>query len=143
MAGNVKNIEPNYWNYSPQKVMILKQNFPNIDVSQASKWILPEFTINLKKQEATNNVVIMSGRRMVVTGKQKGGIDEVWTGPFMSFRDVETGVLLKDSDVVLWLKNLTPSITSSPELFIREYKVGGTFLKEIITISLDLSLIDI
>ena len=137
MAGNVKNIEPNYWNYSPQKVMILKQNFPNIDVSQASKWILPEFTINLKKQEATNNVVIMSGRRMVVTGKQKGGIDEVWTGPFMSFRDVETGVLLKDSDVVLWLKNLTPSITSSPELFIREYEVGGTFLKEIITISLD------
>tara|TARA_B100000029_G_C17604804_1_gene967082 strand:- start:1448 stop:4843 length:3396 start_codon:yes stop_codon:yes gene_type:complete len=137
MAGNIKNIKSNYWNYSDQKVMILKKNFPKIDIVDASKWILPKPTINLKKREATEDVVIMSGRRMVMIGKQKGGIEEIWTNPFMSFRDLEVGVSLKESDSVIWLKDLTPSITSSPELLIRKYEIGKSILKEIITISID------
>lgn len=137
LAGDDKNITSNYWNYTPQKVIPLKRNFPSLAISNATKWKLPELTIKLKKKEATNNAVLMTGRRMMIGGVEKGGIEEIWTNPFMSFRDIITGVLLKNTDSVIWLNNLTPSITSSPELLIREYKIAGTLLKEITTVSMD------
>ncbi len=70
-------------------------------------------------------------------GKQKGGIDEIWTHPFMSFRDIETAVVLKEKDSTIWLNNQTPSVTVSPEMIIREYRLRSTMIKEIITVSKD------
>ena len=137
MAGDTKNIGLNYWKYAPQKVLPLKQQFSSLAISNATKWQLPKLSLNLKRKEASNNATLMTGRRMMIGGVEKGGIEEIWTNPFMSFRDIETGVLLKNSDSVTWLSDLTPSITSSPELLIREYKIAGTVLKEITTVSMD------
>ena len=137
MAGNIKDVESNYWDYSPQTVGPLKQQFPPIPITPASEWDLTGFSIDMNKQVATDDVVIMSGRRIMVAGRQKGGIDEVWTSPFMSFRDIAAGIMLKDSDTVTWLNDLTPSITSSPELLVREYRIGETVLKEITVVSMD------
>ena len=137
MHGINKDIESNYWEYTPPQVTLLDQKFEEINISHSSNWNLPELSISIKKQEATDDITILSGRRMSITGNEKGGIEEIWINPFMSFRDIETGILFKKSDTVLWLNHLTPSITISPELLIREYKIGTTNIKEITTVSID------
>ncbi len=136
-AGNISAVEDNSWDYSPQKVIEFTQELPSIDMPMATKWSLPEASIALKSERASEDVVILTGRRMMAVGKQKGGIDEIWTNPFMSFRDIITGIRLKGKKAIVWLNDLTPTITTSPELLIREYQLGSVNLKEIITVSPD------
>ena len=136
MSGENKGVS-NYWQYTPQKVTALDKTFKAQNLALATKWELPELTLSLKKQEATKDATLMTGRRMVIGGSEKGGIEEIWTNPFMSFRDINTGVVLKGEDTVVWLNELTPVITSSPELIIREYTISGASLKEITTVSMD------
>lgn len=136
-ADMIKGIKAYSWNYAPQKVIPFQHEFPKTDVITASSWKLPELTLQMQKQEAGSDFVSLAGRRMLVMGKQKGGIDEIWTHPFMSFRDVEAGIIYKGTDSIVWLNSLTPRITISPELIIREYKVNGSLIKEITTVSMD------
>jgi len=136
-AGNINDVKPNYWNYSPQRVIPFEEEFSTIEVPEATKWNLPKTTIEFKKEEADENVVILAGRRMMAVGKEKDGMDEIWTSPFMAFRDLATGILLKDADEVIWLSELSPSLTSSPEMLIREYTVKGNRLREITVVSID------
>ncbi|MBQ4913798.1 hypothetical protein J8L85_05075 [Maribacter sp. MMG018] len=136
-AGNIKEVKANNWDYSPQKVVGFTKGLPTIDAPVATEWSLPQASIALKKEKASDDVVILTGRRMMAVGKQKGGLDEIWTNPFMSFRDVITGVKLKGQKSIVWLNDLTPSITSSPELLVREYELGPGSLKEIVTVSPD------
>jgi len=136
-AGHINSVKANYWNYDIQKVNVLKRKFSSVPVKGISKWNLPELSIQIKKAHAAADFISLAGRRMLVMGKQKGGIDEVWTHPFMSFRDVEAAVVLKGADTAIWLKDLTPSITVSPELLTREYDINGTIIKEITTVSMD------
>ncbi|TPE44050.1 amylo-alpha-1,6-glucosidase [Pontibacter mangrovi] len=136
-AGQIEGIEPRYWNYAAQQVVALESDFPQTGLVQATKWQLPELTLQLEKQQATEDFVSLAGRRMLVMGKQKGGIDEIWSHPFMSFRDVATGVLMKGADSVVWLNELTPAVTISPELLIRKYTINGAVIREITTVAMD------
>lgn len=137
LSGDIKDVDSNYWTYKPQKVKESNKKLQALNLSEATKWNLPDLTINLQKEEATDAGVLMTGRRMVIGGFEKGGIEEIWTNPFMAFRDIETGVLLKGSDSIVWLNKLVPSINSSPELLIREYRISATDLKEVTTVSMD------
>lgn len=126
-----------YWNYDTRKVIPLPDKLPAVRPPSASRWEIPALSISLRKERAEKDFVSLSGRRMLLMGKQQGGIEEIWTHPFMSFRDVETGVMLAGADTITWLSSLQPSITVSPEMIIREYDIHGTRLKEITTVSFD------
>ncbi|WP_242923144.1 amylo-alpha-1,6-glucosidase [Pontibacter liquoris] len=136
-AGQINTITPRYWSYAAQKVEPLKRKFPHTGVVPASPWQLPALTLQIERQKATEDFVSLAGRRMLAMGKQKGGIDEIWSHPFMSFRDIAAAVLLKGADSVIWLNQLTPSVIISPELLIREYTINGIKLREITTVSMD------
>ncbi|MDX5419360.1 MAG: hypothetical protein LPK09_09085, partial [Hymenobacteraceae bacterium] len=136
-AGLIQDIKPQYWNYATQKVSPFQGKFPATGLIPASPWKLPALALQIKNEKATSDFVNLAGRRMLVMGKQKGGIDEIWSHPFMSFRDVEAGVLLKRGDTVVWLNHLTPVISISPELLVREYDINGVRIKEITTVSMD------
>jgi glycogen debranching enzyme len=136
-AGGIRDIKPYYWNYASREVIPMETIFSETNISPAKRWNLPELNLEIKKQEGNSDFVSLAGRRMLVMGKQKGGIDEIWTHPFMSFRDVEAAVIFKGADSTVWLNKLVPSVTISPELIIREYRVNGTSIKEITTVSMD------
>lgn len=136
-AGKISGEKARYWDYAPRMVGPLKHAFPKTGPVPASRWKLPELTLEITNKEASADFVSVAGRRMLVMGKQKGGIDEIWTHPFMSFRDVHAGVLVRGADSVVWLSDRTPSITVSPEMLVREYMIGGTRLKEVTTVSAD------
>lgn len=136
-SGQIAGVKTYYWDYTPQMVNEISKKSKQHTVVNAQPWKLPELSIQLQRKEAKNNFVNLSGRRILIMAKEKGGIDEIWVHPFMALRDYQAEVVLKDQAGVVQLNNLSPRITVSPEMIIREYAIGNTVIKEIITHSFD------
>lgn len=134
--GAGSSIKTHYWDYRRQEVILTKCKFPSVNTGGPNYWKLPELSIKIGNEAAGADFVSLAGRRILLMGKQKGGIDEIWTHPFMSLRDIGAGVVLKGADSVVWLKNLTPTIIISPELIVRKYRINKTVIKEITTVSM-------
>jgi len=132
-AHKISTVKPGYWSFSKPLVSQLKKKLKSISIATATKWNPPALTLEMKRQEATNNFFDVTGRRMLVMGKERGGIDEIWSHPFMSFRDIQTGIQMRGEDTITWLRRLIPTITVSPEMVIRKYALGNDTLQEIIT----------
>lgn len=131
-----------YWNYKPFVISrFISDTMPWIPslkpTTPAKKWHETNSPLTLKNEWGGENFWDVAGQRMLVMGKERGGIDEIWAHPFMTFRDVETGVRLAPGDSICWLKNQTPQIEVRPESFTRKYKFGDAVLKEIIVASPD------
>lgn len=77
----------------------------------------------------------VAGRRAVIMGKERGGVDEVWVHPLRIIRDYQAGIVAGDS--VAWLQNMMPSVEARPSSFIRRYRIGGHELREILVASVD------
>lgn len=136
-AGKIRGGKEGYWKYGKEEVRELNTKYPSVGIVKAAKWKLPELSLQLKREEGGNNFVNLAGRRMLLMGKEEGGIDEIWTHPFMAFRDVETGIKLKGRDSLVWLNRLKPEIIVSPEMLIRKYGIGRDTLREITTVGFD------
>ncbi len=136
-SGLIGNEKANYWSYHPQKVTPVKSQLPILDIISAKKLMLPNLSIQLHKKEANTDFVSLAGRRLLLMGKQNAGIDEIWTHPFMSFKNIQTGIVFKGADSAVWLKDHVPAITVSPEMLIRTYNINGTQIKEVITVAME------
>lgn len=101
--------------------------------------------VSLKKSDeliissrfATDNFWNVSGERILVMGKEKGGIDEIWSHPFMALRDYQVGIRFSYKDSVFWLNDERPEIEVRPESFSRIYKFRRAYLTETISASHD------
>ncbi|MBN2365998.1 MAG: hypothetical protein EH225_08340, partial [Calditrichaeota bacterium] len=89
----------------------------------------------LKRSPAGENFYDINGRRALVMGQEKGGIDELWIHPFMVLRDYQAGIAWNDS--VLWLKHLPVSVEIRPESFTRNYTLPEGNLREVIVPALN------
>ncbi|MBN9350207.1 MAG: hypothetical protein J0H55_05950 [Chitinophagaceae bacterium] len=136
-AGNIKGVREGYWEYGKKKVRESNLKIEPIKVTRATRWEIPKLSLQLERKEGGNNFVNLTGRRMLLMGKEVGGIDEIWTHPFMAFRDVLTGIKLKGGDSIIWLNKLKPEIIVSPEMLIRKYNLDGDTLREVTTVSFD------
>jgi hypothetical protein len=76
----------------------------------------------------------VAGRRALIMGKERGGIDEVWVHPLRIMRDYQAGIVSGDS--VRWLHNIAPSVEVRPASFTRHYRIGNAELHETIVPSL-------
>jgi len=128
-----KNI--NYWHYYDQMV-IREDNFGYRQFNLHTKpWQIMQSNMIIRKEKATNNFWDVAGERMLIMGKENGGIDEIWSHPFMAMRDYEVFVKFESSDSIVKLNNLTPEIEVRPESFTRIYNIYNKKLKEIIACS--------
>jgi len=123
------------WKYGPQEVSpVLPYYSEKLKIS-ASEWQIKKSDIVLRKEKAETDFWDVAGERMVIMGNENAGISEIWTHPFMAFRDYKAGLKFPSSDSIQWLSNLSPSIETRPESFIRNYKFKQGSLTEIITVS--------
>ena len=124
----------NHWEYSEQQVIPWKNLSYNNKVlhKKPSSWEMIHNTEPIVRARATNNAWDVAGRRMLITGDEAGGIEEIWAHPFMAIRDYELGLKVKGVDSILWLSRLHPEIEVTPEAFIRNYKTDDFELKEVI-----------
>ena len=124
-----------YWNYSPATVYELKRKSDPVQFKSSRKWDGNSNSIKLEKEKGTDNYWNVAGQKILVMGKEKFGIDEIWAHPFMALRDYEAGLLFDEKDSVVWLKNFQPKIEVRPESFSRIYKINNSTLREIIVAS--------
>lgn len=163
LAGKFDDQKKYYWNYSPNTVKEFSfeelTNRVSLD-SQSAKLMADKFSIRQTNggqvlnsssttyQQPNNNLLItnqfasenywnVAGERMLVMGKEKGGIDEIWAHPFMALRDYEVGIQFSYRDSVYWLNDQRPQIEVRPESFTRIYKFSRAYLTEIVTASND------
>jgi len=131
-----------YWSYNSKGV----NPFPSEEINffpmmrpqrKSHTWEIPENQMKLKRQLATDNFWDVAGQRMLIMGKETGGIEEIWAHPFMAFRDYEVGIKFPYGDTIYWLNELESMIETSPEAFTRQYQFDWAYLKEIITVSPD------
>lgn len=124
-----------YWSYEPRQVKQQELPLPEGSLPAATRWSIPDWSISAQTDTPDNSFVNLAGRRMLVMGQEKGGIDEIWTHPFMAARDLRTGLVRNGK--VQWLDQTPATLTLSPELLLREYQVEGQVIKEYSTVSFD------
>lgn len=132
MHGDKMESEARFWNYTPAEVLPADYHFAPVGLSEPAAWQLPE-TPNKLSREAAGYSYDLSTQRTLIVGREKAGIDEIWTHPFMSLRDFKTYLDLAGVDSLVSLENYTPTVEMRPNALVRTYKIDGVDLKEIIT----------
>ncbi len=132
MMGKLNDKEKHYWTYEPQELKPVTTNYPALQVPASKTWNTNPESMTLTSLYGTNNSYDVAGERMVILGKEKGGIEEIWAHPFMALRDYEVGVKFSYRDTIYWLNNERPSIEVKPESFTRTYNFRRAFLKEVV-----------
>ncbi len=132
MKGKKTESKVRFWNYQPTRVLSSDKNFSSIKLSNPVSWKIPE-TTNILSRRASNYNYDLSSQRTLVLGKEKAGIDEIWTHPFMSLRDFVTHLDIGGQDSLVSLSDYTPLVKMRPNAMIRTYQIGAIVLKEIIT----------
>jgi glycosidase/glycogen debranching enzyme len=132
LGGKFSEIPVRWWDFEPAKVIVSDFSTPDITRKAPVKWELMPSPITLTNPSGAKNMWDIAGERMVVMGKEAGGIDEVWAHPFMAIRDYEVSVKFGSSGKSTPLNELTPKINVGPESFIRTYQADSNIIKEII-----------
>ncbi|PRZ26048.1 amylo-alpha-1,6-glucosidase [Flavobacterium granuli] len=135
LNGKFENEKQDFWKYDACKVEKNNQIIEEIKVTPPRVWQLKSSPLSLSRL-ATNNYFDLAGKRSLVMGKEKAGIEEIWTHPVMSARDFNVGIKIATSDTICWLKNITPKFEVRPEAIVRTYQLpNGIQLNEIISSS--------
>ncbi|HOI29342.1 MAG TPA: amylo-alpha-1,6-glucosidase [Melioribacteraceae bacterium] len=139
LSGKYQEQKKYYWNYQPNSVKEFsaggREEFKFV-LNPASLFKKSDGLL-LTNRFATENFWNVSGERILVMGKEKGGIDEVWAHPFMALRDYQVGIRFSYKDSVYWLNDERPEIEVRPESFTRIYKFRRAYLTETISASHD------
>jgi len=126
-----------YWDYQPNLIRHFEKDTPSIDIPSSKVWDKSPGSITLYSRDASEDFWDIAGQRLVIMGKERGGIEEIWAHPLMALRDYEVGIQFTDNDSIHWLNNQNPELEIRPESITRQYKFKRAYLKEIVTTSID------
>ncbi|MFA3783299.1 amylo-alpha-1,6-glucosidase [Melioribacteraceae bacterium 4301-Me] len=137
LSGMKDNERVRYWSYKPLTVEQFSHTSSKIKINPAENWSRNEISLMFTARFASDNQWDIGGKRILIMGKEKGGIEEVWTHPFMALRDYTVGVQFSYSDSIYWFNDQVPQIEVRPESFTRIYKFPRAYITEIITSDVD------
>ncbi len=128
LEGNTNDVPIRYWSYGPQQVK--KGEIRNDEqlLRVGSKEIILN-NANMLSRQSRDQFWDVAGERLLVAGKENGGIEEIWAHPFMALKDIKTSLVISDS--VIDLRKYPPEIEVRHGTFTRIYHVGNFILKEI------------
>ena len=76
---------------------------PPLDPAQDDRAFREQSGLSLSREKATDAFFDLAGRRCLMMGKERGGLDEVWVHPFRLLRDFEICLLTKNGEQGLWV----------------------------------------
>ncbi len=124
-----------HWQYYPQEVIPFESDHFEVIERISEPWEIKQNDFAIIRDNATKNYCETAGERILIMGKETGGIDEIWSHPFMAFRDYEAGIKFSNKDSIIWLNKQTPQIEIRPESFTRKYSIQNGSLTETIIAS--------
>lgn len=127
----------NYWHYGEATVQSREPEGHHIKKFSNKTWNVTPGELSYEISNPGNDFWDLTGRRLMVMGKEKSGIDEIWVHPFMAVRDLFTGFLDEKSQSIQWLNELPSTTIITPEAIIRDFRTGTGQLREIITVHPD------
>lgn len=133
MVQDIPGSKIEYWNYDKPEILPFTYNSAPVAIPRSSEWPENHESLTIKGTQATNNFWDVATQRILVMGKETGGISEIWSHPFMAMRDFEAGIKFSTTDTVIWLNNEHPEVIITPESFTRKYTFAAGQLKEVIT----------
>lgn len=123
----------NFWNFSRNEVLTFDNPVDTCIFDPCSDWIPGSDNLLIREKFSGSQPWDLAGEQMLVMGKEKGGIDEIWAHPFMALRDYAVGIRFEGNDSIYWLNDQQPEIEVRPESFTRIYRFRRAYLKEIIS----------
>jgi len=140
LCGRHANEKMNYWTFNERDTYPVAFNGKREDLPPSEPWNLPQEPFLLHRERATEAFWDVAGRRLLIMGKETGGVDEIWSHPFMALQNYRVGVSLPGKKDFQWLSGFPSSVTVHPAYFAREYVIGTDTLTETITAHPDLPL---
>lgn len=122
-----------YWNFHSDPDTELKTGQDTVLILPSEIWNTGADPLMLRRKFATDNFVEVAGERMLLIGKENGGIDEIWSHPFMSLRDYKAGISFEGNDSVYYLNKQQCETEIRPGSITRIYRFRRAYLKEIIS----------
>ena len=138
LVGKLANPHPTYWfrDANRPRRFVLQENV------SAPLSVTPPITpatiapaLLLERQSGTENFFDVAGRRCLIMGKEKGGLDEVWIHPFRLLRNLRVGIIQQQK--VLWLDQMPVRVQVRPESFTRYYQTPYGILREVVVAALN------
>ncbi|MBN1199522.1 MAG: hypothetical protein JXA23_09240 [Bacteroidales bacterium] len=126
-----------YWDYSQPVVVPCTEKTGTRDKSystipDAVSWDITPDSLSFPIHSATNAYCEAAGERLLIMGQEKGGLEEVWSHPFMALRDLNSGIRYAGADSIIWLDKVIPEIEIRTDGFIRHYHLDNNTLDEIV-----------
>lgn len=125
-----------YWEDRPTEVVAEEMPTKRVDYPAASAWDIAVDKGAIQWQAGTASVDLPS-KRGVLIAKERSGIEEVWTHPFMSLRDYRVWLDLAGSDTLVSLNSFDTWVELRPNALIRTYVGQGFQLREVLTTQID------
>ena len=118
-----------FWSFEPRTVRF-QQRKPGESIRPpATPWHPSLCSLSLTRDRATENSFDLGGRRILIMGNEKSGIEEVWAHPVRILRDVRISFRVNGRESVRG-ETLLPRITVRPESLTRTFSLGGTTIEE-------------
>ncbi len=124
--------EDNYWRYAPP---VVKQHAFQSQPVTLWKADMGDFSsIPLQHiRKASENQWDLAGERILLMGKEHGGIDEIWAHPFMALRDYTVGYRKTSQDTITWLGQKADDVLITPAAIQRTYVIEqDTLIEQIV-----------
>lgn len=88
----------------------------------------PYTNLALHRDPASDNFFDVAGRRCLMMGRERGGLDEVWVHPFRLLKNLEVGIV--EGSSLHWLRDIPSRFEVRPEAITRTYRLGEGTLTE-------------
>lgn len=134
LAGRMTTAARDHWTYGVPQVEARGRASGRLRPPPPRPWQRPDDAMVLRSPFAADAPWDLAGRRILVMGREPGGIEEIWTHPLMAFRDIEAALRIGgDAAPLVPLGGERPEIEIRPESVTRIYRFRRAFLKEVIT----------
>ena len=138
--------KPRFWTYGEADVIplhsvhdepcrICAAEYRPVSPAYPAKRDLPQTGYSLSRQAVPGSYIDVASPHSLVVASEEGGIDEIWTHPFMSLRDWRVYLDIDGQDELVPLSGQSPSVEIHPHAAVRRYDVCGIELTETIAVS--------
>ncbi|HEY6951837.1 MAG TPA: DUF4960 domain-containing protein [Bacteroidota bacterium] len=123
-----------YWTFDPRTVVETKRHSKRFK-PRSSLFLMPDENLSIKRDvgpdDQRDQYFDVGGRRILIAGKERGGIAEIWCHPFRIVKSLRVAFKV-GNHASCWSHELHSQFTARPECVSRKYSIHGAMIEEIV-----------